>query len=176
MPVDLQAQECLCLDEEWRTLSWLCSDTGRAEERYEAAASLLDPAVFTSGNFVSALAAKVAEMGFKYVPPTLLQADPILTAIQGRREGDPGPTLDGLGLTAAILDPNEVASLSTALNQLDEDWIRARFDPDEMEALGMPVDRNEDELDTTILPLVARFKALYTRASDARQFVLVVME
>ena len=173
--VDVRASECLYADKEWQVLSWLCSETGRAEERHQAALMEVDPSIPDADAFKAALAQQLESMGFSYADPRELAQDPVLTAIQGRREGDEGATIADLGLGAAVFNPQEVHRLAAALNGLDEGWVRERFDIEEMEALSMGGDYEETELDEFYLPALKRLQTLYNRAANAGQHVLVVM-
>jgi hypothetical protein len=177
--VDSGASECLYIDKDWQVLSWLCSARGRAEERYQAALVQMDLRVNDeglsgAGEFKAALAREAEAMGFPYVDPRELPADPVLKAIQGRRHGDDGPTVSNLGLAASAFSPQEVQLLATALNGLDEAWLRERFDVGEMEALALPSDCEATELDEFYLPQLERLRALYNRAASAGQHVVVV--
>lgn len=171
---DAGASERLYIDKDWQVLSWLCSDVGRAEERYQAALMNVDPSIGADG-FKMALAQEVEAMGYEYVDPRDLPNDPVLTALQGRREGDDGATIRNLGMAAAAFRPDEVVALAAALNGLEEAWLRARFDVAEMDALAMPADCEPSELDEFYLPQIERLKALYARAAQAGQHVVVVI-
>ncbi len=173
---DIGTSECLYVDKDWQVLSWLCSETGRAEERHQAALMGVDPSIRGVDALKAALSQQLESMGCKYVDLDGLPQDPVLTAIQGRREGDAGPTIADLGLgAAAVFDPNEVKRLAAALNDLDEAWLRGRFDVAEMEALCMGGDYEATELDEFYLPQLKRLQTLYNRAVNARQHVVVVI-
>lgn len=171
---DGETSERLDIDKDWLVLSWLCSDVGRAEERYQAALVNVD-ASLDDDRFKAALAREAAAMGFEYIDPRDFPDDPLLTALRGRREGDGGPTLSGLGMAAADLRPDEVVVLAAALSNLEEAWLRARFDIDEIVTLGLPADGDASELDEFYLPQLQRLNALYARAAQAGQHVVVVM-
>ena len=171
---NVEASERLDIDKDWVVLSWLCSDVGRAEERYQAALMNVDTSL-DDDRFKTALAREAAAMGFEYIDPRDLPDEPLLTALQGRREGDCGPTVSGLGMAAADLQPDEVVVLAAALSKLEEAWLRARFDIDEIVMLGLPADGEASELDEFYLPQLERLQALYARAAQAGQHVVVVI-
>lgn len=182
MPWDLShkagpdASEVLYIDKDWQVLSWLCSALGRAEQHHQAALISVDlGAHHDTDAFKQALRREIEALGLSYVDPDTLPADPVLTAIQGRRERDKGETLTDLGLAAAVFDPNEVRSLLASLDALDEGRLRERFNIDEMEALDMPIDGGATDLDEFYLPQLKRLKTLYSRAASAGQHVVVVM-
>lgn len=181
MPWDLSdkvgpsGSEVLYLDKDWQVLSWLCSDLGRAEERRQAALMSVDLGVHDKVAFKAELKKGVEALGLSYVDPDTLPLDPVLTAIQGRREGDEGEAIADLGLAAVVFVPSEVRSLLSSLEALDEDALRERFDIDEMEALALPTDGEETELDEFVLPQLRRLKTLYSRAAAAGQHVVLVM-
>ncbi|MBP7704308.1 MAG: DUF1877 family protein [Caulobacter sp.] len=176
---DVGASERLEIDKDWQVLSWLCSPLGRVEERQQAGLVAMDYQTLDNRNepgvFQAALAKAVEKLGFRYLDPGELSEDPILKALQGRRAGDEGPSIADLGLAAAAFAPEEVRALAAALNSLEEDWLRERFDVREMETLGLPSDYEETELDEFYLPQLERLKALYNRAAAAGQHVVVVI-
>jgi hypothetical protein len=175
--VDVGASERLYLDKEWQVLSWLCSPRGRAEERKQAALIRVPRrADLSQAEFEAALARELEAMGFPPVDPLELGEDPVLTAIRGRRKADGEPSVANLGLASATFAPDEVQLLATALNSLEEVWLRERFDVGEMDVLGLPTDGEATELDEFCLPQLERLKALYNRAARARQHVVVVFE
>jgi hypothetical protein len=102
-----------------------------------------------------------------------LPADPVLTAIQDRREGDDGARIDGLGTVASVFGPDEVRMLWAALAGIDETAMRYRFDTEEMEILDLPGDWDETEFDEFYFPQLQRLRALYARAAEAGQHVVV---
>ncbi len=187
MPYDLgetagaTASECLYLDKEWQILSWLCSDVGRIEERNEAAQFRVlqrrqdGESLRGEGEFETAMAEEAAAMGFTYVNAQTLPADPVLTAIQGRRGDDEGPAIENLGMAAAVFGPDEAAALAAALNGVSEAGMRERFDVSEMEVLGLPGDWEESDLDEFYIPQLERLRALYNRAASAGQHVIVIL-
>jgi len=177
-PVDAAASERLDVDKDWQVLSWLCSPVGRAEERREAA--LIRVAQrrgedFSAEALKAALRQEVEAMGFAYVDPRDLPDDLVLTAIQGRRKADERRSIANLGLAAAMFGPDEVRTLSAALDRIDEAELREVFNANEMETLDLPGDWKETELDEFYLPQLRRLKTLYGRAARAGQYVLVVM-
>ncbi|MFN3911303.1 DUF1877 family protein [Hyphomonas sp.] len=98
-----------------------------------------------------------------------------MTALQGRRSGDEGAVLADLGFGASVFSPSEVGQLASILSALDIVWIRDQYNAEELEALGLPGDGTEEELDEFFLPQLERVKAFYNRAALAGQRVLVVM-
>src|SRR5262245_31629555 len=141
--VDAAASEPLDVDKDWQVLSWLCSPVGRAEERREAA--LIRVAQrrgedFSAEALKAALRQEVEAMGFAYVDPRDLPDDLVLTAIQGRRKADERRSIANLGLAAAMFGPDEVRTLSAALDRIDEAELREVFNANEMETLDLPGD------------------------------------
>jgi hypothetical protein len=186
MPWDLsesappEGVECLYLDKEWEVLAWLCSPAGRAEKRHETAHFALlrseaDRETARSvDEFKAAMAREAAKLGFTYVDPREFPYDPILCAIQGGWEDGEGVTIAGLGLSACVFDLNEVRALASALDRVDEKALRAHFDVDEMALHDLPIDEPSD-FDEFCLPAFRRLKALYSRAANAGQSVVVVI-
>jgi hypothetical protein len=174
--------EWLNLDREWLPLSWLCSPVGRAEERNGAAFdAVLDRKaagedLSADDAFKAAIAHEAERLGFKYVDPDEMPNDPVLTAIQGRRAGDEGETIENLGVSAALFSPAEVVALAEALANIKEADMREAFDLDEMEALGVPNDGEESDFEEFFLPQLRRLQTLYERAARAEQFVVVVFD
>ena len=167
--------ERLELDKMWEGLSWLCSALGRAEAHHMAAVMDVDIGIKDKGAFKAALAKEVAAMGLTWVDPDTLPDDPVLSAIQGRRGENQTPDIAEFGLHASIFTPEEVVHLSAVLDALDLDQLRERFDVREIEALELPGDWEESELDEFYLPSLQRLKTLYARAAAAGQHVIVVM-
>jgi Domain of unknown function (DUF1877) len=177
---DADALTFLYLDKDWENLSWLCSALGRVEARNEAAFIRVSERKFggedfsAAGSFQAALSEESEAMGFRYVDPDSLPDDPVLKAIQGRRKGDVGPMIDGLG-TASVWRPEEVRMLAQALDRVSESEMRERFDVGEMEVLGLPGDGEMSDLEDFILPQFRRLRALYNRAAQDDQCVVVVL-
>jgi hypothetical protein len=171
----------LYLDKDWQNLSWLCSATGRIEERNAAAFMRVSDReargedLSEAGKFKAALAEEAAVLGFSYVDPDNLPSDPVLKAIQGRRDGDNGPMIENLGGTASVLSPEEVRVLAKALGRVTESEMRERFDVTEMETLDLPGDWQLSDLNDCILPQFRRLRALYERAAQEGQHVVVVL-
>lgn len=172
---DAAASERLYVDKDWQVLSWLCSDMGRAEERYSAALMDVDMSIEDPEAFKTAIAKQVEAMGFQYIDPREMPNDPVLSAMQGRRDGGDGKALGELGLGSAVFTPTEAGHLASALGNLSESWLRERFDVAEMEALCLPADCEESELDEFYLPQLTRIQTLYNRAAAVGQHVVVVM-
>ena len=128
-----------------------------------------------AGESETSLAREFEAMALPYVDPSELPSDPVLMAIQGRREGDGGLTIADLGLAASAFNPHDVQLLATALNGIEEVWLRERFDTGEMKTLDLPGDCEATELDEFYLPQLERLKALYNRAASAGQHVVVVI-
>jgi len=104
-----------------------------------------------------------------------LAIDPILIAIQGRRDQDESSIITDLGLGACAFKPEEVKALFSALHTINEGDLRKRFDIKEIVALGLPGDGENSELDEFYLPQLNRIRTLYERAADAGQYVVVAM-
>jgi hypothetical protein len=96
-------------------------------------------------------------------------------AICGRPDEDGGETIEGLGLGACVFSPSEVADLAKALGRLDETWLRNRYDIEEFVALNLPGDGESSEFDEFYLPTLKRLTALYDRAAEQNQHLVVVM-
>lgn len=178
--VEPAASECLYIDKDWLILSWLCSPVGRAEERNQtalmrASTRRANGEPLEGEAFTAAMIEESEALGFTYTDASTLPDDPVLTAIQGRRQGDDGATIADLGAVASAFDPQEVSKLASALNALRTTELRENFDVAEMDQLGLPTDGEESELDEFLLPQVERVKALYNRALAAGQFVVVVI-
>lgn len=174
------SSELLYLDKTWEALSWLCSDVGRAEARnlaaqVRASRNKRERSRF-GDDFELSVAAEARAMGFEFVSAELLPPDPVLTAIQGRPDGDDGPQLDvGESAAGSIFPPHEVLTLLAVLDALDPADLLDRFDIDEMTALNLPCDGDESELEEFILPALESLKTLYERAARAGQHVVVVL-
>jgi hypothetical protein len=169
------ASQRLEIDKMWEGLSWLCSPLGRAEAQHMAALINVDAGIEGHDAFKAALAREVAAMGLVWVDPDSLPTDAVLAAIQGRREESQTPDIADFGLHATVFTPDEVQTLSSALNAIDLDQLRERFDVREIEALSLPGDWEESELDEFYLPSLNRLKNLYAQAAAAKQHVVVVM-
>lgn len=167
--------ERLYADKDWETLSWLCSPLGRAEAHHQAVVINVDLGIKDHKAFKEAVAAEVAAMGLVYVDPDTLLDDPILTAFQGRRGADQTADIAELGLHASVFNPEEARTLLLALNSVEEDDLRQRFNVAEIEALQLPGDWQESELDEFYLPALNRIRTLYARAVAAGQHVVVVI-
>jgi Domain of unknown function (DUF1877) len=174
-PFDQQASEYLSVDKDYEVLSWLCSDSGRAHARYSQALIRVDVSVEDRAVFTAAVIKQHEAMGFEYTHHRDIPDDPVLDAIQGRNRGDDGKAIAGLGLASALFNPEESKELAAALNNLDETWLRGRFDVAEMEEFCMPSDYEESEFDELYLPQLKRLQALYNRAVAAGQHVIVAM-
>lgn len=182
MPWDLSDRigpdgaETLYIDKDWKVLSWLCSETGRAEQRNETAhfSALRSRDGGDSEELAVSLARAAEKLGFSYVNPRDLPDDPLLAAIQGHRTGDEKATIAGLGLAAVVFDPTEVNSLSSALNRVNEAALREHFEVDEMMLHDLPIEEPTD-FEEFCLPAFERLKTLYARASNAGQHVVVVI-
>jgi hypothetical protein len=180
MPWDLSEtgpkdSERLEIDKMWENLSWLCSPLGRAEAHHMAALVRVDVSIKDKDAFKASLAKEVGAMGLTWVDPDTLPADPVLSAIQGRRGENQTADIADFGLHASVFTPGEVADLSSALNAIDLDDLRERFDVREIEALSLGGDWEESELDEFYLPSLQRLKTLYARAAAAGQHVVVVI-
>jgi hypothetical protein len=180
MPWDLsetdpQNSEGLELDKMWDNLSWLCSPLGRAEAHHMAALVRMGIGNKDKHAVKAALAREVAAMGLTWVDPDSLPDDLVLSAIQGRRGENQTADIAELGLNASVFTPEEVASLSSALNTIDLDELRGRFDVREIETLRLGGNWEESELDEFYLPSFFRLRTLYSRAATAGQHVIVVM-
>jgi hypothetical protein len=170
-----EASERLELDKMWEGLSWLCSPLGRAEAHHMAAVMNIDIGIEGKEAFKTALAKEVSAMGLSWVDPDTLPADPVLAAIQGRKGENQTSDIAEFGLHACVFSPAEVQELSSALNAINLDQLRDRFDVREIEALSLPGDWEESELDEFYLPSLARLKNLYANAAEGGQHVVVVM-
>jgi hypothetical protein len=174
--------QLLYLDKDWQILSWLCSLLGNVEERNQAAFMRVierkenGEDLSAESAFKAALAEETVALGFPYLDPDSLPADPVLTAIQGRREGDDGARIADLGMAASVFNPDEVKMLSAALAGIDETAMRYRFDIEEMEILDLPGDWQETDFDEFYFPQLQHLRALYSRAAEAGQYVVVVIE
>jgi hypothetical protein len=180
MPWDLretdpQNSERLEIDKMWDNLSWLCSPLGRAEAHHMAALVRVDMGIKDKDAFKAALAREVASMGLAWVDPDTLPDDPVLSAIQGRRGENQTADIADFGLNASVFTPEEVVNLSSALNAIDLDELRKRYDVREIEALRLGGDWEQSELEEFYLPTLNRLRTLYTRAASAGQNVIVVM-
>src|SRR5690606_2169026 len=118
-----------------------------AEAQHMAALINVDAGIEGNDAFKAALAREVAAMGLVWVDPDSLPIDPVLAAIQGRREQSQSADIADFGLHATVFTPDEVQTLSSALNAIDLDQLRERFDVREIEALGLGGDWEESELD-----------------------------
>lgn len=188
MPFDLSDNptpndsEWLNLDREWLSLSFLCSAVGRAEERNNAAfdrvmdckASGED--LSADGALRAALVREAEKLGYTYVDPEELADDPVLNAIQGRRGEDEGDIIENLGGGATLFSPAEVVALAEALANINEADMRDAFDIEEMEALYIPNDGDESDLEEFLLPQLRALQTLYERAARAEQYVVVVFD
>jgi hypothetical protein len=188
MPFDLSdnpnphGSEWLNLDREWLSLSFLCSAVGRAEERNNAAfdrvmdckASGED--LSADGAFKAALVREAEKLGYTYVDPEELADDPVLHAIQGRRGEDEGDVIENLGGGATLFSPTEVAALAEALANVRQADMRDAFDIEEMEALFIPNDGAESDLEAFVLPQLRALQTLYARAARAEQYVVVMFD
>lgn len=180
-PVETAASECLYVDKDWLVLSWLCSPLGRAEERHQTALIKVMQRRESGENlddnsaFKAAIKQECEALGFPYVDFDAQPKDLVLTAIQGRRQGDDGPIIADLGAVASAFDPQEAKTLADALAGLSESELHRQFDVNEMKVLDLPTDGDESELDEFILPQLARVQALYDRAVRAGQHVVVVI-
>lgn len=169
------ASESLYLDKGWQLLSWLCSDLGRMEAIHNAAIHHVDFDIEDPEKFKSAIRIAAKNMGLEYTDPSDFSVDPVLLAIQGAREDGDGLVIPELGYGATVFDWDKVKKLNTALNKVTQSSIRARFNVVEMEALYMPGDWVETELEEFLLPQFQRLKELYNRAEVAEQSVVVVL-
>lgn len=188
MPFDLNenptpnGSEWLNLDREWVSLSFLCSAVGRAEERNNAAFDRVmerkanGEDLSADGAFKTALVREADKLGYTYVDPEELADDPVLHALQGRRGEDEGDIIENLGGGATLFSPTEVVTLAEALANVKEADMRDAFDIEEMEALYVPNDGDESDLEEFLLPQLRALQTLYARAARAEQYVVVVFD
>lgn len=188
MPFDLSenptpdGSEWLNLDREWLSLSFLCSAVGRAEERNNAAFDRVMDCkangedLSAEGAFKAALEREAKKLGYTYVDPEELADDPVLNAIQGRRGEDEGDIIENLGGGATLFSPAEVVALAEALANVKEADMRDAFDIEEMEALYVPNDGDESDIEEFLLPQLRALQTLYARAARAEQCVVVVFD
>ena len=157
--------EAIDIDKAYEPLAWLASPLKR-EEMAHMAALIMDT---MSDDEARANVARLDEMS----------ADPYLVALEGRTDQN-DPAIDlGMG-PAAYFTPDHVAELSAALGGLNEDQLRASYDPASMEQQMVSPDGWLDEgheiLSEYVFPALSRLKQFYSAAANLGQRVIIAYQ